>query len=136
MTEATANTPCIFDRIGGEVVVDRLVEAFYARMDSLPEARTIRDMHDADLEPTKRVLKRYLTEWMGGPNLYSSERGHPRLRQRHMGFAIGNSARDAWLLCMDGALRETVPDDAVRQEIYTALARLADWMRNSEDAAG
>ncbi len=135
MTEATT-TPSIFDRIGGEVIVDRLVEAFYARMDSLSEARAIRDMHDADLEPTKRVLKRYLTEWMGGPNLYSSERGHPRLRQRHMGFPIDTSARDAWLLCMEGALRETVPDEAARQEIYTAFARLADFMRNRADEAG
>lgn len=135
MTEATA-PPCIFDRIGGEVIVDRLVEAFYARMDSLSEARAIRDMHDADLEPTKRVLKRYLTEWMGGPNLYSSERGHPRLRQRHMGFPIDSSARDAWLLCMEGALRETVPDEAARQEIYTAFARLADFMRNRADGVG
>jgi hemoglobin len=135
MTEATT-TPCIFDRIGGEVIVDRLVEAFYARMDSLSEARAIRDIHDANLEPTKRVLKRYLTEWMGGPNLYSSERGHPRLRQRHMGFPIDTSARDAWLLCMEGALRETVPDEAARQEIYTAFARLADFMRNRADEAG
>jgi hemoglobin len=135
MTEATA-PPSIFDRIGGEVIVDRLVEAFYARMDRLSEARAIRDMHDADLEPTKRVLKRYLTEWMGGPNLYSSERGHPRLRQRHMGFPIDTSARDAWLLCMEGALRETVPDEAARQDIYTAFARLADFMRNRADEAG
>ena len=135
MTEATT-TPSIFDRIGGEVIVGRLVEAFYARMDSLSEARAIRDMHDADLEPTKRVLKRYLTEWMGGPNLYSSERGHPRLRQRHMGFPIDTSARDAWLLCMEGALEETVPDEAARQEIYTAFARLADFMRNRADEAG
>jgi hemoglobin len=123
----------MFDRIGGEVIVDRLVEAFYARMDSLPEARGIRAMHDADLEPTKRILKRYLTEWTGGPDLYSSERGHPRLRQRHMGFPIGNAARDAWLLCMEEALAETVPDDATRQEIYTAFARLADFMRNRAD---
>ena len=108
MTEATT-TPSIFDRIGGEVIVDRLVEAFYARMDSLSEARAIRDMHDADLEPTKRVLKRYLTEWMGGPNLYSSERGHPRLRQRHMGFPIDTSARDAWLLCRREHLKKPSP---------------------------
>jgi hemoglobin len=132
MTETTA-TPSIFDRIGGEIVVDRLVEAFYARMDSLPEAGGIRAMHEADLGSTKRVLKRYLTEWMGGPNLYSSERGHPRLRARHMGFPIGNAARDAWLLCMAGALEETVHDEETRQDIYTAFARLADFMRNRTD---
>ncbi|QWG24856.1 group II truncated hemoglobin [Bradyrhizobium sediminis] len=120
----------MFERIGGAVVVDRLVEAFYGRMDALPEATTIRAMHAPDLGPVKNVLKRYLTEWTGGPKLYSPEKGHPRLRQRHMGFAIGNAERDAWLLCMRGALEETVADGNARQELDMALTKLADWMRN------
>jgi len=134
MAEA-AEPVSMFERIGGAVTIDRLVDSFYGRMDSLPEARAIRAMHDADLEPLKRVLKRYLTEWLGGPNLYSSERGHPRLRQRHMGFPIGNAARDAWMLCMDGALAETVADERARQDIRAALVKLADWMRNRQDGA-
>lgn len=67
---------------------------------------------------------------MGGPKLYSVEKGHPRLRQRHMGFKIGERERDAWLLCMRGALDETVVDADARREIYATLAMLADWMRN------
>jgi hemoglobin len=70
----------------------------------LPEATIIRAMHAPDLGPVKSVLKRYLSEWTGGPKLYSPEKGHPRLRQRHMGFSIGNAERDAWLLCMRGAM--------------------------------
>lgn len=122
----------MFKRIGGSVTVDRLVESFYSRMDSLPEAKTIRALHASDLEPAKRTLKRYLSEWMGGPKLYSEEKGHPRLRQRHLGFPIGEAERDAWLLCMSGALEETVADAAAREEILTLLAKLADWMRNQE----
>jgi hemoglobin len=125
--------PSTFERIGGALTIDRLVERFYERMDTLPEARAIRAMHAHDLTEVKRVLKRYFTEWMGGPALYSAERGHPRLRQRHMGFPIGNAARDAWMLCMDGALAETVADDAARADIRAAMLRLADWMRNRED---
>lgn len=123
----------MYERIGGAPTIERLVESFYARMDTLPEARTIRAMHAADLGPVKDVLKRYLGEWMGGPKLYSAERGHPRLRQRHLGFPIGNEERDAWLSCMRGALDETVADRGARAEIYELLARLADWMRNRED---
>ena len=123
-------TISMFERIGGAVTIDRLVEAFYGRMDALPEARTIRAMHGPDLGPVKQVLKRYLCEWMGGPKLYSAEKGHPRLRQRHMGFAIGAAERDAWLLCMQGALEDTVADTGARKEIYGLLAKLADWMRN------
>jgi len=129
MAEAEV-TISMFSRIGGAIVIDRLVEAFYARMDTLPEARAIRSMHEPDLGPTKQVLKRYLSEWTGGPKLYSVEKGHPRLRQRHMGFPIGEAERDAWLLCMRGALEESVTDAGAREEIYAALTKLADWMRN------
>jgi len=120
----------MFERIGGMVTIDRLVERFYQRMDTLPEARIIRDMHPADLSSTRQILKRYLTEWTGGPKLYSPEKGHPRLRQRHLGFSIGNAERDAWLTCMRGALEETVEDTAARAELDLALSKLADWMRN------
>ena len=110
--------------------MDRLVEAFYARMDSLPAASAIRELHADDLSGTKEVLKRYLGEWMGGPKLYSQERGHPRLRQRHLRFKIGEAERDAWLLCMDGALHEVVADVALREELFAAFTKLADWLRN------
>ena len=120
----------MFERIGGAFTIDRLVEGFYRRMDVLPDAEGIRAMHAANLEPTKNVLKRYLCEWMGGPKLYSAEKGHPRLRQRHMGFKIGELERDAWLLCMKGTLEESVAEVEARQEIYGLLAKLADWMRN------
>jgi hemoglobin len=133
MAEAGVTTVPMFQRIGGAVAVDRLVEDFYQRMDTLAEAKTIRDMHPADLEPIKTILKRYLCEWTGGPKLYSVEKGHPRLRQRHMGFPIGAPERDAWLLCMRGALDEVVEDEAARQEMYEALAKLANWMRNQAD---
>ncbi|WP_316195021.1 group II truncated hemoglobin [Bradyrhizobium sp. SZCCHNRI3052] len=119
-----------YERIGGAVVVDRLVESFYHRMDTLPEAKGIREMHGRNLGPIKHILKRYLSEWLGGPKLYSPEKGHPRLRQRHMGFAIGNAERDAWLLCMRGALEETVSDVKARQDVDAAMTKLADWMRN------
>ncbi len=129
MTEVAA-VVSMFERVGGAPTIDRLVESFYARMDSLQEANVIRAMHAPDLGPTKDVLKRYLGEWMGGPKHYSAERGHPRLRQRHMGFAIGDAGRDAWLLCMRGALEEAIEDADARQEIYGLMAKLADWMRN------
>lgn len=129
MTEATLEISN-FDRIGGLPVIDRLVELFYERMEHLPEASGIRAMHAPDLTEVKQVLKRYLTEWLGGPKLYSVEKGHPRLRQRHLGFAIGNAERDAWLLCMQGALTATIEDATIRGEIYAAMAKLADWMRN------
>jgi hemoglobin len=126
----------LYEHLGGQPVVDHLVEAFYRRMDTLPEAATIRAMHAADLTHVKIVLKKYLGEWLGGPNHYTSERGHPRLRARHMPFRIGEAERDAWLLCMHGALEETVTASELREPIYEKLAALADWMRNQPGASG
>ncbi|MET4215280.1 hemoglobin [Bradyrhizobium sp. LB7.2] len=120
----------MFERIGGSATIERLVDRFYDRMDTLPEAQVIRAMHAADLGAIRDVLKRYLAEWTGGPKLYSIEKGHPRLRQRHIGFAIGDAERDAWMLCMRGALEETVVDAAAQQDLDKALSGLADWMRN------
>lgn len=133
MQEQTAPSVTIHDHIGGREVIDRLVDSFYTLMDTLPEARDLRAMHAADLTETRRVLTLYLTQWMGGPADYSAERGHPRLRARHLGFRIGAAERDAWLLCMKRALDQTVPDAQARLVILKALAPLADWMRNIEE---
>lgn len=123
-------TISIFERIGGRATINLLVDRFYDRMDTLPEAKIIRAMHADDLGPIRDVLKRYLIQWTGGPKLYSVERGHPRLRQRHIGFGIGDAERDAWLTCMRGALAETATDAAARQDLDKTLSGLADWMRN------
>jgi hemoglobin len=132
MADSIIQQISMYERIGGALTIDRLVESFYARMDSAAEASAIRAMHAPDLGPTKLILKRYLSEWMGGPKLYSAEKGHPRLRQRHLGFPIGEAERDAWMLCMTGALEDTIGDEAARAEIQTALQNLANWMRNQE----
>ncbi len=133
MTETEHRKNTYFSLIGGAAAVDRIVEEFYRRMDALPEARTIRAMHQGDLASTKAILKRYLGEWLGGPNYYSQTHGHPRLRMRHMRFAIGPSERDAWMLCMRGALKGAVPDEGLRKQIEDRLYQLADWIRNDKE---
>lgn len=131
MTSTDATTS-MFERIGGRATIDALVDRFYERMDTLPEAKVIRAMHADDLGLIRDVLKRYLSEWTGGPRLYTPEKGHPRLRQRHFGFAIGDAERDAWMLCMRGAMEETITDGAARAELDKAISGLADWMRNRQ----
>jgi hemoglobin len=130
MIEATMGEVSLFEFIGGEPGVDRLVEAFYAQMDAFPEARTIRAMHTRDMGTIKAVLKTYLGEWLGGPKLYTAQKGHPRLRSRHIGFAIGEAERDAWVHCMKCALDESVEDPEARSKVLAELTHLANWMRN------
>lgn len=132
MEPLTTPTNPHFNRLGGHEAVVRLVDAFYRAMDELPEAATIRAMHDTDLGPTRRLLVKYLSEWMGGPKLYSPERGAPMLRRRHHPFDIDTAARDAWMSCMRRALAETCEDAGLRAELDAAFYKVADFIRNTE----
>ncbi|MFZ1110181.1 MAG: group II truncated hemoglobin [Rhodomicrobium sp.] len=122
-----------FAQIGGAAAIDKIVEEFFARMEVSPEARTVRDMHADDLAKTKAVMKRYFSELLGGPMQFSGQKGHPALRERHSGFAIGAQERDAWMTCMREALESVVPDQAIRQQIEQRFYQLADWVRNDEE---
>ncbi|OIQ78936.1 group 2 truncated hemoglobin YjbI [mine drainage metagenome] len=119
-----------FEAIGGEATIIRLVDRFYFHMESLPVASAIRAMHEADLQPVKVVLVKFLIEWLGGPAVYSIERGHPRLRQKHMGFPIGEAARDAWMICMRRAMEDVVASTTLRQQLEQVFFKTADFIRN------
>ncbi len=119
-----------YERIGGEAKVRELVQRFYQLMDELPEAHRIRKMHHVSLKNSEDKLFMFLSGWMGGPQLFVEKFGHPRLRMRHMPFAIGDEERDQWMLCMTQALQEVVEDEALRKELTTAFYQVADFMRN------
>ena len=115
---------------GGEQGIQRLVDRFYQLMDELPEAREIRALHPADLSNAKNRLFMFLSGWLGGPPLYEERFGHPRLRQKHISFPIGEAARDAWMLCMTRALDDVVADAALRIHLTQSFFKTADFLRN------
>ncbi|MGE0079796.1 MAG: group II truncated hemoglobin [Thiohalomonadaceae bacterium] len=119
-----------YERVGGEEGVRRLVERFYAHMDSLPEAQDIRRMHPEDLAESREKLFLFLSGWFGGPQLYLERYGHPKLRARHMPFPIGTAERDQWMLCMRRAMEDIGLPEALRDELEQAFYRTADFMRN------
>lgn len=94
----------IFETVGGADAFDALVDAFYVGVENDP---LLRAMYPLDLAPGKRALSLFLQQRFGGPGTYSAERGHPRLRVRHMGFPIDKPARDAWMRHMLQAVRQT-----------------------------
>jgi hemoglobin len=126
----TTLTP--YDLIGGEQAILSLVDRFYFYMDILPEAQGIRAMHQRNLASAKDKLFKYLSGWLGGPNLFIEEFGHPMLRARHLRFAIGESERDQWMLCMNKALEEMTMDPRLKTNIQNALQQLATHMINQE----
>ena len=119
-----------YDRIGGEQTVRKLVDRFYDLMDELDEARDIRQMHAPDLAMAREKLFMFLSGWLGGPPLYIEKYGHPRLRQRHMPFAIGEKERDQWMLCMVKAMDDIGLDETLKKELTAAFYKTADFMRN------
>jgi hemoglobin len=130
MTENTQITP--YEVIGKEAAIRSLVERFYFYMDTLPEAAGIRAMHAADLSSAHDKLFKFMSGWLGGPDLFVQECGHPRLRQRHFPFAIDVSARDQWMLCMNKALAEVNMDARLRENLGQALQQLATHMINQD----
>lgn len=119
-----------FERLGGEVGLRALVDTFYDQMDHLPETRGIRALHPESLDDSRRKLWMFLVGRFGGPPLYEQERGHPRLRARHMPFPIGASEAEQWMVCMDRALAAHVPDLALRNELSAFFRQVAEQMRN------
>lgn len=134
------STPCVRDsvygRLGGADAVRALVDRFYALMDELPEAHTVRKLHPESLAGSADSLFKFLSGWFGGPPLYVRERGHPRLRMRHAAYAIGTVQRDEWLLCMGQALDEQVTDAALRASVARAFTDMADHMINTSTTEG
>ncbi|MGA1191979.1 MAG: group II truncated hemoglobin [Bdellovibrionota bacterium] len=122
----------LYYQMGEESGIRALVEKFYYYMDTLPEAEGIRKLHPENLEESIEKLVLFLSGWSGGPPLYVEKYGHPRLRMRHMPFAIGESERDQWLFCMRRALQECISDEEVRQFLDEKFTHIADFMRNAE----
>lgn len=118
-----------YERVGGGSEVRALVDRFYDAMEVRPDAAVIRAMHPDDLSGSRDKLFEFLSGWLGGPSLYVAKHGHPRLRMRHAPFAVDASARAAWMACMDVALAD-LPDEALRQWMFSSLSRVAEHMQN------
>jgi hemoglobin len=120
----------LYARAGGMPFFEALVGRFYAGVASDDVLRPL--YPEADLGPATRRLTLFLVQYWGGPRTYDEERGHPRLRQRHLPFVIGPDARDRWLLHMRAALAEAAapPDVAAELDAYMAMA--AEAMRNAD----
>lgn len=132
MDEARAGQATPYEQLGGDAAVRALVDAFYDRMDLEDAFAGIRALHPASLDGSRDKLYWFLSGWLGGPALYVERMGHPRLRARHLPFAIATPERDAWLACMRMAMDDVAVPPPLRDALMDALFGTADWMRNRE----
>jgi hemoglobin len=130
--QAPAGESTPFERLGGETGVRTLVDRFYDLMDLEPAYARLRALHPAVLDGSRDKLFWFLCGWLGGPDHFVRRFGHPRLRARHLPYAIGVAERDQWLACMRQALVELEVDPALAGRLEQAFAGTADWMRNRD----
>ncbi|SHE96485.1 hemoglobin [Lampropedia hyalina DSM 16112] len=119
-----------FEWLGGEARVRELVERFYDLMELEPTYAALRATHGPSLDEAREKLFLFLCGWLGGPDYYVQRYGHPRLRMRHLPFAIGIRERDEWVICMNQAMQEINVPDALRERLTRSFMQTADWMRN------
>lgn len=119
-----------FDAIGGEQVISKLVTAFYNKVEKDP---LLSPIFPNDLTETARKQQQFLTQYLGGPPIYTEEHGHPMMRARHLPFEITPTRAKRWLELMKDAMDEIGLEGPLRTEFYHRLVLTAQHMINTPD---
>lgn len=125
---AEGGIPTFYQQVGGRPVFEQLCREFYARVAADPAFSAM--YPEEDLGPAERRLFMFLEQYWGGPKTYQEERGHPRLRMRHMPFAIGPTERDTWLRYMREAMDTLNLSPLHDAEMWDYFERAAHAMQN------
>jgi hemoglobin len=119
----------LYEAAGGMAFFEQLVDTFYqgvagdeVLLPLYPEA--------PDLRGARHRLTLFLAQYWGGPTTYNDERGHPRLRMRHMPFTVGPAQRDRWLLHMGAAVEQCAPTPEIAERLMAYFRPAAEQMRN------
>lgn len=129
MTEPNTDTASFYDVVGGMPFFERLVDRFYEGV-ATDEVLMPLYPEGPDLTGARHRLTLFLAQYWGGPTTYSDERGHPKLRMRHMPFTVGPLQRDRWLAHMGAAVAEVSPTRAVAETLMAYFRPSAEHMRN------
>jgi len=133
MGSVTQPQGSFYDEVGGHETFRRIVARFY---ELVAEDEILRPLYpEEDLGPAEERLRMFLEQYWGGPGTYSEERGHPRLRMRHMPFAVTPDARDRWLRHMRAAVDTLDLSPLHESMLWDYLERAAHAMVNSAEEA-
>lgn len=114
----------------GEETLSQLVDSFYGKVQKHP---LLSPIFPDDLTETARKQKQFLTQYLGGPQIYTEEHGHPMLRARHLPFEITPSRAKAWISCMEKAMEEIQLEGEIKDFLLHRLKLTADHMVNSPE---
>lgn len=129
MSGLLSNT--FYEEVGGRPTFEKLCREFYKGVAADP---VLKPMYpEEDLGPAAERLTMFLEQYWGGPSTYSEQRGHPRLRMRHMPFKVNPDARDRWLLHMRAAVDTLGLSPLHEATLWDYLERAAQAMVNTFD---
>jgi len=120
----------IYKEIGSDKPFINLVDIFYAQVEN---DIVLRPLYPPDLTMPKKHLAMFLIQRMGGPTTYSDERGHPRMRARHLPFKIGLKEKDAWIKNMNVALDSVTEFCQYKNILQSFFEDFATFMINQPD---
>ncbi len=128
-----------YQAVGGLDGLIKLVDDFYAAMETLPEAAKVRAMHTEDLTMSRDKLVCFLSGWMGGPSIYAEKYGPVVIPLAHKHIVIDEEDRDVWLLCMQTALDKQGYPQALKrylmEQLYVPAERIRQVSRMTHGAS-
>ncbi|AWB86687.1 globin [Mycetocola zhujimingii] len=125
------NSPSFYEEVGGRATFEKLSLEFYKGVAADP---VLKPMYpEEDLAAATERLTMFFEQYWGGPSTYSEQRGHPRLRMRHMPFKVNPDARDRWLLHMRAAVDTLGLSPLHEATLWDYLERAAQAMVNTFD---
>lgn len=126
----------MYERIGGEQGVRRLVKVFYDIVETEPEGTPLRIMHNEGngLSHAREAQFLFLSGFLGGPQLYVEQFRHSNVRKIHEHLSVGAMEAESWLICMDMALAKTADEDT-RRVLMQTFTRVAQALKNRPEGA-
>lgn len=121
----------IYDNLGGEQALRALVESFYPKVQKDP---LLSPLFPADINPVKEKQYMFLSQFFGGPTLYSDQFGHPMMRARHLPFPITEQHGAAWLKCMGEALSDIGVEESLKDFVLQRLSGPAHHFVNTPES--
>ena len=120
----------IYEAIGGADKIRSIVEAFYPKVKKHP---LLGPLFPEDIDPVMEKQYQFLSQFFGGPSLFSDQHGHPMMRARHLPFPITPQRAEAWLDCMRRALEEVGLEAELREIVLDRLSGPAHHFVNTTE---
>ncbi len=121
----------LFTQIGGAETIENLVQAFYPRVYADPN---LSPLFEGDMDEIMRKQRMFLSQFTGGPALYSQEFGPPAMQHRHLPFEVTPLRAKCWLRCMKEAFEEIgLNENPAGEAFYDRLTQVAGIMVNTSD---